>query len=83
MVKNLHGNSGDEGCVPGSGSSPGVGNGYSLQYSCLENSMGSGAVGYSLWGCKKSDTTERLSKGALQSQEACEAVNDSCPQSMS
>ena len=29
--------------IPGSGKSPGEGNGYPLQYSCLENSMGRGA----------------------------------------
>ena len=32
-------NAGDLGSVPGSGRSPGEGNGYPLQYSCLENSM--------------------------------------------
>ena len=35
-------NVGDPGSVPGSGRSPGEGNGYLLQYSCLENSMGRG-----------------------------------------
>ena len=30
---------GDPGSIPGSGRFPGVGNGYPLQYSCLENSM--------------------------------------------
>ena len=30
-------NTGDPGLIPGSGSSPGEGNGYPLQYSCLEN----------------------------------------------
>ena len=29
----------DSGLIPGSGRSPGPGNGYPLQYSCLENSM--------------------------------------------
>ena len=33
---------GDMGSVPGSGSSPGEGNGSSLQYSCLENPMDRG-----------------------------------------
>ena len=43
--------------VPG----PGEGNGYPLQYSCLENSMDRVLlVGYSLWGCKESDTIEQL-----------------------
>ena len=49
-------NVGDLGLVPGLGRSPGEGNGYPLQYSGQENSMD-----YSLWGCKESDTTERLS----------------------
>ena len=33
----------DPGSVPGSGTSPGEGNGYPLQYSCLENLMDGGA----------------------------------------
>ena len=32
-------NAGDVGSVPGLGRSPGEGNGYSLQHSCLESSM--------------------------------------------
>ena len=32
-------NEGDLGSISGSGRSPGEGNGYPLQYSCLENSM--------------------------------------------
>ena len=46
MVKNPPanaGDAGDEGSIPGSGRSPGAGNGNLLQYSCLENSMDSGA----------------------------------------
>ena len=41
-VKNLPANAGDSrdvGSVPGSGRSPGEGDGYPLQYSCLENPM--------------------------------------------
>ena len=34
---------GDPGSIPGSGRSPGEGNGNSLQYSCLENPMDGGA----------------------------------------
>ena len=45
-------NVGDLGSIPGLGRSPGEGKGYPLQYSGLENSP---------WGCKESDTTERLS----------------------
>ena len=36
-------NVGDLGSVPGLGRSPGEGNGYTPQYSCLENSMDRGA----------------------------------------
>ena len=37
VVKNLPANAGDTGSIPGSGRSPGEGNGNPLQYSCLEN----------------------------------------------
>jgi len=33
------GHTGDTGSIPGLGRSPGIGNGNSLQYSCLENPM--------------------------------------------
>ena len=36
-------NIGDPGSIPGSGRSPGEGNGNPLQYSCLENPMDRGA----------------------------------------
>ena len=36
-------NVGDPGLIPGLGRSPGEGNGYPLQCSCLENSMDRGA----------------------------------------
>ena len=49
--------------IPGSGRSPGEGNGYPLQCSCLENSMDRGAlVGYSPWDRRESDMTERLTQ---------------------
>ena len=35
-------NAGDLGLIPGSGRSPGEGNGNPLQYSCLENPMDKG-----------------------------------------
>jgi len=38
-VKNLPANAGDAGLIPGSRRYPGEGNGYPLQYPCLENSM--------------------------------------------
>ena len=43
MVKASAYNAGDPGLNPGSGRSPGEGNGNSLQYSCLENPMDRGA----------------------------------------
>ena len=42
MVKVSTCNAGDPGSIPGSGRSPGGGNGNALQYSCLENSMDGG-----------------------------------------
>jgi len=36
-------NAGDPGLIPGSGRSPGEGNGNPLQYYCLENPMDGGA----------------------------------------
>ena len=46
VVKNLPANAGnlrDKGSIPGSGRSPGEGNGSPLQYSCLKNPMDGGA----------------------------------------
>ena len=46
VAKNLPANAGDVkdmGSVPGSGGSPGGGNGNPLQFSCLENPMDRGA----------------------------------------
>ena len=43
MLKNLPANAGDMDSIPGSGRSPGGGNGKPLQYSCQENSMDRGA----------------------------------------
>ena len=64
MVKHLLANAGDvrdADVIPGSGISPGGGNGIPLQYSCQENPIDRGA-----WGAtvpanhKESDTTEQL-----------------------
>ena len=48
-------NAGDPGSIPGSGRSPGEGNGCPLQYSCLENPMDRS---YSPWHCKELDMSE-------------------------
>ena len=47
-------NVGDPGLIPGSGRSPGEGNGNPLQYSCLENPMDGGAWWAILHGVAKS-----------------------------
>ena len=47
--------------IPGLGRSPEGGHGNPLQYSGLEYPMDRGVAGYSPWGHKELDTTERLS----------------------
>ena len=64
MVKESVCNTGALGSIPESESSPGEGNGYPLQYFCLENSIDRGA--HSPWVCKKSDTTERLTHAHIR-----------------
>ena len=49
-------NSGDMGSSHGSVRSPGEGNGYPLQYTCLENSMDRGAWWAPVHGVTKSPT---------------------------
>ena len=53
-------NVGDPGLIPGSRRSPGEGNGYPLQYSCLENPMDRGTWWATVHGVTESDTTEQL-----------------------
>ena len=69
-------NAGDQGLIPGSGRSPGEGNGDPLQYSCLENPMGGGVWQATVHGVTKSQTRlsdfsfhfhiRRLTVGKLQ-----------------
>ena len=49
-------NAGDLGSIPGSGRSPGEGNGNPLQYSCLENPMDGGTWWATVHGVAKSWT---------------------------
>ena len=59
VVKNLPANARDTrdmGSIPGSGRSPGVGNGNPLRYSFLENSMGRGIWWAKVHGITKSQT---------------------------
>ena len=54
VVKNSPAIAGDAGWIPGSGRSPGGGNGNPLQYSCLENPMDRGAWRATVCGAVKS-----------------------------
>ena len=56
-------NAGDVSSIPGLGRSPGEGNGYPFQYSCLENSMDRGAWWATVHGVAMSRT--RLEQLAL------------------
>ena len=53
-------NAGNAVLIHGSGRSPGEGNGYPFQCSCLEKSIDKEPGGLQSWGCKVSDTTEQL-----------------------
>ena len=53
---------GDPGSIPGSGRSPGEGNGYPLQYSCLGNLMERGIWRPTVHGVAESDMTEHTYK---------------------
>ena len=70
--------------IPGSGKSPGEGNGNPLQYSCPENSMDRGAwrAIYSPRGHKELDTTEQLTQTnthAIESHYIPFSTNSSQP----
>ena len=67
-------NSGDVGLIPGSGRSPGEGNGNLLQYSCLGNPMDRGAWRPTVHGVAESRT--RLSDFHFQS-DSTGSVSDS------
>ena len=64
MLKNLPASAGDirdMGSIPGSGRSPGEGNGNSLHYFCMENPMDRGDWWATVYGVTELDTTEQLS----------------------
>ena len=56
MIKNPLANTGDPSLIPGSGRSPGEGDGNPLQHSCLENLMDRGAWWATVHGLAKSQT---------------------------
>ena len=66
---------GDQGWIPGSGRSPGEGNGNPLQYSCLENPMGGGVWQATVHGVTKSGT--RQSDFTLSYSSMKQGVTDS------
>ena len=70
VVKNPPINAGDAregGSIPRLESSPGVGNGNLLQYSCLGKSMDRGTWwATSPWGCKEPDMTEHSTAQVIQ-----------------
>ena len=57
LVTNLPADAGNAGSIPGSGRSPGEGNGNPLQYSCLGNPMDRGAWWATVHGVAESDVT--------------------------
>ena len=56
MVKNLPANAEGLALIPGSGRSPGEGDGNPFQYSCLGNPMDRGAWWATVYGVTKSQT---------------------------
>ena len=63
VVKNLPANAGDirdMSSIPGSGRSPGEGNGNPLQYSCLENAMDRGTWQATVHGVAKNQAQLKL-----------------------
>ena len=60
-------NAGDLGSIPVSGRPRGEGNGYPLQYSCLEDKRS--LMGYCPWGRKELHTTEQLIHTQLSFRE--------------
>ena len=68
-------NAGDLGSIPGSGRSPGEGNGNSLQYSCLENPMDGGA-----WWATVHVVARRVLEKTLESPLDCKEIKPVYPQ---
>ena len=70
-------NAGDRGSIPGSGRSPGEGNGNPLQYSCLENPMDGRASQATVHGVTKSQT--RLSDDTCIDTGGASGTESACP----
>ena len=66
MVKNLPANTGNSALIPGSGRSPGAGNGSPLQYSCLGNPVDREAWRVTVHGvAKELDMSEQLNNNSV------------------
>ena len=65
------GGTGNSGSIPGSGRSPGGGNGNPLQYFCLENPVNRGAWWATVHEVTELDTTERLSTRMSFEDKSC------------
>ena len=57
VIKNPPASAGDKGLISDLGRSPGEGDGYPLQYSCLENPMDGGSWQATVHGVKRINTT--------------------------
>ena len=74
MVRNLPAMQETQGSIPGSGRSPGEGNGNPLQYSCLKNSTDREAWQPRVHGNTESDMTERITLSLSPFQCSSEIV---------
>ena len=73
-IKNPFANAGDirgVGLIPGSGRSPGGGNGNPLQYSCLGNVMNKGVWQAIVHGVAESDMTEYAGMETNKTEQTC------------
>ena len=77
LVKNLPAIAGDVDLIPGSGRSPGGGNGKPLRYSCLENPMDGGVWRATAHGVSKSWT--QLSVRTHTNQITTTLLGENCP----
>ena len=74
------GDAGDAGLIPGSGRSPGEGNGNPLQYSCLENLMDRGAWQATAHGvAQESDMTDATQHAHALKHARILCIGKNCP----